>query len=261
MQQPGQSGNSAGNGGNGQGGGNGAGDIGGDFTVGSGGQHRRQLRPDRRRRRRQRRLHGRRRLQRVRPQREPRRRRGLRLPDANGNTPTPADEDCDGVVDSNVVANCDEGLALGDTNPMSGAKAIELCQTATAGDKGGASWRRNTSAPTAPRARAGPAQWGIKSKFGQNVNPQSGKSMLVLSAGYARDASDPGACNDTSCQSNLGGTAPRLPAGRPQLRRRHGHQRRRRPRAQDPRSTNATGYKFNFKFYSFEFPEWICLLQ
>lgn len=57
-------------------------------------------------------------------------------PDDMGNIPEPADEDCDGFVD-NVDAPCDGGIALADTDPMNGARAIDLCQVA---DPNGVEW-------------------------------------------------------------------------------------------------------------------------
>ncbi|MBK8254032.1 MAG: choice-of-anchor L domain-containing protein [Polyangiaceae bacterium] len=180
-------------------------------------------------------------------------------PDMNGMTPEPADEDCDGMVD-NVAPACDAGLAVADSNPMSGAKAIELCQQASTADK---KWgvleagyvRADGTNAIPPNA----LQWGIKPKFGQNVNPQGGDRMLVLSAGYARDTADGDACGSTTCVANFGGNPP---PGFPQDV----------PNCSGSTSINddvalqlkirtpknATGYKFNFKFYSFEFPEWIC---
>ena len=175
-------------------------------------------------------------------------------------TPAPvADEDCDGTAD-NVVESCDDGIELADPDPFMGARAIDLCQQATAGDK---KWgvldagyvRANGSASPAPNA----LQWGIKAGFGPNVAVQRGARMLALSAGRARDAGDPDACGTTTCTSNTGVTPP---PGFPQDV----------PGCQGGTNinddvalqvklrapTNATGYSFNFKFYSFEFPEWIC---
>lgn len=180
-------------------------------------------------------------------------------PNMDGTVPEPADEDCDGVVD-NVLPACDSGLALGSPDPYAGAQAIELCQKATAADKKwgvlDALYVRADGSNAAP---PDPRQWGIKPKFGSNVNVQGGERMLVLSAGYARDASDPDACGSQTCTSNYGGTPPSgFPQDVPncsgslainddvalQLK------------VRTPK--NATGYSFNFKFYSFEFPEWIC---
>ena len=83
--------------------------------------------------------------------------------------------------------------------------------------------------------------------------------MLVLSTGTARTAGQAGACNGISCQINATATPP---TGFPQ---------------DDPACppttaiaddialelqirvpSNATGYSFSFKFYSFEFPDWVC---
>jgi len=100
--------------------------------------------------------------------------------------------------------------------------------------------------------------------FGPNVPVQVGERMLALSSGHSRrpgDPDDPASCSPWaySCDLALPGTAP---PGFPQdvpdcdgsnvinddvglevtLRA----------------PTNATGYQFFFKFYTFEFAEWVC---
>ncbi len=178
-------------------------------------------------------------------------------PDENGVVPEPADEDCDGTVD-NPIPSCDSGLAVGDTDPYHAAGAIGLCQQATANDsKWGvldAKWVRANGSGT-----ANTSSYGIIDNFGPNVNPQEGASMVIVSSGYGRRPSDSGACGSQSCTTSGAGTPPvGFPQGVPnclggsninddvgldlQLR--------------TPK--NATGYKFSFKFHSFEFPEWVC---
>lgn len=178
-------------------------------------------------------------------------------PDMNGNLPPVADEDCDGTAD-NPVEFCDEGIALDSPDAFMGARAIDLCQQATAGD---GKWGVLEAAYVRANGvgAPNPLQWGIKPGFGSNVKAQRGKSLLAISAGYARDAGDAEGCGSTTCQTNYGGTAPPgFPAAVPgcegdtainddvalQLKIRA--------------PSNATGYSFNFKFYSFEFPEWVC---
>jgi hypothetical protein len=83
--------------------------------------------------------------------------------------------------------------------------------------------------------------------------------MFAISSGHARLPGQPDACNNQGCASNWPGTPPAgFPQDVPNC-----------PGSKDinddvglelalraPR--NATGYSFSFKFYSFEYPEWIC---
>ncbi len=187
-------------------------------------------------------------------------------PDADGGTPPASDENCDGMVD-NVPGPCDMGLALDDSDPMSAAKAIGLCQMASDDSvmKGQPGWKWGVVSATYARASgAGTtpgAQFGIMPKFGTNVNAQEGENLLVLSSGHGRTPGQTGACGSDSCTSHAGAGKPAgFPSAVPgcgggpstainddiallvQLRA----------------PTNATGYSFKFKFYSFEFPEYVC---
>jgi hypothetical protein len=180
----------------------------------------------------------------------------LHTPD--GGAPYWGDEDCSGKAGDNAMP-CDQGLALTDVNPMDAAKAIELCATATASDrKYGVISAAYVRANGAPFASPG-VQVGIESGFGPNVHVQAGQNMLALSSGAARYVGQPGACNAISCEFNATATPP---AGFPDP---------------DPTCppvpsiaddvalqvqvrvpTNATGVSFNFKFHSFEYPDWVC---
>jgi hypothetical protein len=172
------------------------------------------------------------------------------------------DSNCDGKFDPAVP--CDTGLALADTSGADAAKAIELCQTTL------------TNPPTPQQrtwgvlnsqyvradgtAYANPGvQVGIQDGWGPNVHVQGGQNMLVLSSGHARTTSQPGACGSNSCADDGAGTAP---AGFPQANPAC-------PPSPDiyddvglqvdiRAPTNATGYSFSFKFYSMEFPYWVC---
>jgi hypothetical protein len=180
------------------------------------------------------------------------------LHDADGGMPYWGNEDCSGMPGDNAKP-CDQGLALDDVVASDAAKAIELCATATMADRkygviSAAFVRADGTAFATPGL-----QVGIQSAWGTNVKAQGGQNMLAMSSGYSRTVGQTGACNGISCQSNPTGTAP---TGFPQ---------------DDPACpptkaimddvalelqirvpSNATGYSFNFKFYSFEFPDWVC---
>lgn len=178
-------------------------------------------------------------------------------PDASGQVPAPADEDCDGAVD-NVAPPCDEGLALDDFDPMNGARAIDLCAVASPDD---ARWGvLSARYVRGDGTRAGrSAAVGLFDGFGPNVHVQGGARLLALSTGRARLPGHPDACWSESCSSYGRGSAPPgFPQDNPDC-----------PPSdfinddiglevvlRAPR--NATGYEFLFKFYTFEYPEWVC---
>lgn len=175
---------------------------------------------------------------------------------ADPNAPK-SDEDCSGAADDLVPA-CDSGLAVGDADPANGARAIDLCKFATAGDK---KW----GVLDAQYVRADGSlsssnlQNGIVTGFGPNVKPQGGTSMLLLSSGNARVPGDPDECGQQGCSVNgFGNPPPGFPqdvpgcAGSSEINDDVGLQ----LKIRSPK--NATGYQFAFKFYSFEFPEYVC---
>jgi hypothetical protein len=167
-------------------------------------------------------------------------------------------EDCSGNPGDNAKP-CDTGLALDDVTAGDGAKAIELCATTTTSDRtyGVLSAAYVRADGTAVAATG--AQIGIQTGWGTNVKVQGGASMLVLSSGYARSVGQTGACNGISCVTNATGTPPTgFPEDDPACPPT--------PAIADDIAlelqvrvpTNATGYSFNFKFYSFEYPNYVC---
>jgi hypothetical protein len=152
---------------------------------------------------------------------------------------------------------CDTGLPIDDADPRDAAKALGLCRTAAQGTGFGVTAAAFTRADgTVIQATS---QFGILSSFGANVHPKEGSSLFVLSSGRARTPSQAGACGGATCTGTGSGTAP---PGFPQQN----------PRC--PGSTainddvalkltlrapaNALGFAFAFKFYSFEYPDWVC---
>ncbi len=178
------------------------------------------------------------------------------LMETDGGPGTVTDNDCDGKAE--LPKSCDDAVALDSVDAMAGAQAIELCNVAGANDKKwGVVSARYVRADGSAMNPA--AQVGLLTGFGPNVHVQGGTHMLVLSSGYSRLPGQPGACDSESCTSNANGNAP---PGFPQDV----------PNCQGDKAinddvgldltlrapTNATGYRFLFKFQSFEFPEWVC---
>ncbi|MCC6528231.1 MAG: putative metal-binding motif-containing protein, partial [Polyangiaceae bacterium] len=174
--------------------------------------------------------------------------------DGSGGNP-PADENCNGAVDE-PFEPCDTGFSIGDTDATHAARAIDICTTVAADDYGlvSANWVRANGGNTSPGASA-----GLLSGFGTNMPPRLGSRMVGISSGYARDAGDAGNCGSNSCTTSGAGTAP---AGFPQDT----------PGCSGGSNinddvgleltlkapTNATGFVYDFTFYSFEYPEWVC---
>ncbi|MFT3775536.1 MAG: putative metal-binding motif-containing protein [Minicystis sp.] len=174
----------------------------------------------------------------------------------------PADENCDGMVD-NVEPTCDDNLALADTDAQNGARALDLCKFTVdnPADKKQKTWGvissqyvRANGTPFSPGL-----QVGLEDGWGSNVHVQGGQRMLVISSGHARTTAQTGACGSLTCMANYAGSAPPgFPQDNPNCP----------PSAQINDDvgielkirtpTNATGYSFNFKFYSFEYAEWVC---
>ena len=166
-----------------------------------------------------------------------------------------ADEDCDGTAD-NPAPPCDTALAIQGTDPMDGARAIELCKVAGNGSWGveSAQWVRANGTPSAATLHS-----GTLDGFGTNVLPRAGGRLLAISSGQARDMNDAGYVTNSSYTFNGPGTPPpgfpqNVPgcSGGSNINDDVGLD------LQIKAPTNATGYSFDFRFYSFEYPEWVC---
>lgn len=169
----------------------------------------------------------------------------------------PVDEDCDGVVD-NAPGTCDDGLALDDADPLHGAWAIDICRQASGPSDWGlvsAGYVRASGLPV-----TGPSsQFGIQSNFGSIVTPRGGARMLALSTGRARIPGQPEACGTLTCEGPGAGAAPPgFPQSVPNCPGDSAINDDIALEVQLRAPSNATGLKFDFRFYSFEYPEWVC---
>jgi hypothetical protein len=169
------------------------------------------------------------------------------------------DEDCSGVADDEP-ANCDVGIPdVGYGDPMVAAKALGLCRAAQ-----GTSWGVISAKYVLADGSPGmnDLSHGLLPDFGPNLATREGQAMLALSSGAARRPGDPGFASPEMAQM---GTSSAMPAGFPvpspscpgviQA-----------PIANDAAAlevvlqvpTNAKGFTFDFDFYTYEFPEYIC---
>jgi hypothetical protein len=172
------------------------------------------------------------------------------------------DTDCSGAF--NPPQPCDSALAIDSMDPMDAARAVELCQTATTTDKKwgvlDAKWvlPDGTPPPANPNFHLG---HGMLSGFGPNVHVQAGARMFAVSSGTARAPTDPGymdvggfnknytsgspagfpkespACPGVITGQPHDGTAVELTIRTP---------------------TNATGFTFDFNFFTYEWPSYVC---
>lgn len=176
------------------------------------------------------------------------------------------DDDNDGIVDNGGA--CDDGLPVtGDASLF--ARAIDLCQVAD--DDAGLKWgvvsiEYKGSFSTGTEAEAG--QHGIVPKFGNVVLPRAGKSLGVLSTGWAREYDNP---QGSDTNAFKGGVAMQPPAviddAPPGFPKDNGDC------TVDPTAgvhdvidvkirikvpANARGITFDFDFWSSEWPDYVC---
>jgi hypothetical protein len=167
----------------------------------------------------------------------------------------PADEDCDGTAD-NVPEPCDASLAMEGTDPYDGARAIELCKSAASDQDWGvvnAAWVRANGVPASVNAHM-----GILPDLGPNVPARAGARVLGISSGSARRPGDPGYVNHTTSINGVGTAPPGFPQDVPGCAGSTNINDDVALELSVRAPTNATGYGFDFKFYSNEYPEWVC---
>lgn len=176
-----------------------------------------------------------------------------------------------GCIGNTPQGNCDTGLAINSGDAMDGARAIGLCQVAQNGTWGvvSAEWVRSDGQPLVggDGGLLGDGTdlttgKGILDHFGSAVSPREGAKMLALSSGSARNPGEQdyydvgGDWKD----SNPHGAPPGYPKESPSC-----------PgtvtgepydsaglRLVIKTPTDAKSFTFDFDFYTYEFPVYIC---
>jgi hypothetical protein len=170
------------------------------------------------------------------------------------------DEDCDGTAATDFEL-CDSALAIASGEPNDAARAIGLCRFTGESDRTwgviSARWTRADGSG----APLGADQHGLMGNLGR-VGARSGAAMLAISSGAARAPDQPGYTDDCdaysespqgSWPSGIDRTSPACPgiyAGE----------------VYDPIAlelrvrvpTNASGFRFESNFYTYEYPDYIC---
>ncbi len=170
------------------------------------------------------------------------------------------DEDCNGVQDDTVEA-CDGALAVGSSDPLDAARAMDLCTMA-----GGQSWgvvsaeyvHVDGTPATSPSFHYG---HGILTHFGAAVNPQGGTQLFALSSGAARnptdpDYQDPGGFDKGYVTSPASGYPKESPSCPGVITGEAHDSIALRLRLKTP--TNAQSFAFNVNMYTWEYPGYIC---
>jgi hypothetical protein len=181
------------------------------------------------------------------------------------------DDDGDGKVDN--PPTCDDGLSGTGGSAEDFARAMGICATAAKDGYGlvSAKFTRGYNVTQAPK----PQQHGMLPKFGNVIKPREGKTLGVLSTGFAEEYDGPGNApfgGISGTGNNLepngvdwwsspfgSGTAPpgfpKAASGCNQLDIVHDVVNLK-LELQAPK--NASGVKFDFNFYSGEWPAYIC---
>ena len=179
------------------------------------------------------------------------------------------DDDCDGVVDNQPTV-CDSALASSTSNAMDFAKALDLCQMSTMASR---KWGVISAELTLADGAGTPAakSHAIRPRYGTNVTPKAGASLVVLSTGAAASVGD----SDPSFedpQIGIGGGG--LSAFPADFFAANGNKLPNAPGCPDPAGdtandpvmltltirvpTNAHSFSIDSSFFSSEFPEWTC---
>lgn len=179
------------------------------------------------------------------------------------------DDDCDGMVDNSAVT-CDSTLQSNSNLALDYARAMDLCQVATANDK---KWGIISAQFTRTDGTGLPAnvQRSIRAKFGNAVLPKAGAQLALFSTGNAagkNDINPPYVEFDGA--SSVGTSAPFpadfLAANGGKLPNAPGCPEPFGARANDPIMltltvrvpSNARSFSLASNFFSSEFPEFTC---
>lgn len=170
------------------------------------------------------------------------------------------DEDCNGTPDDEPVGCDTQTFDVGYGDPEVAAQAIGICRKAT-----GSSWGLVSAKYVLADGTGTPSDLshGLLPSFGPNVAPREGINMLGLSSGTARRPTDPGFQSPAGADVGVTGTTPPgFPIDSPACQVQTSSD----TTANDPiglelvikTPRNANELSFDFNFYTYEFPQFVC---
>lgn len=173
--------------------------------------------------------------------------------------PVAVDENCDKLID-NVTPSCDDALVLDDADPLNAAKAMGVCDQQFIKK---ASWVMADGSPPP----VDPVKLvnfhlghGILPDFGPNNLPREGKALLAISSGTARRVGDPDHVHrnfDKGYVSNAPFGFPKESPTCPGVKTASPHDATG-LEIEFVAPTNAQGISFDFNFFTYEWPQFIC---
>jgi hypothetical protein len=170
-----------------------------------------------------------------------------------------------GPVD--VTAPCDPGLAV-DGDAFVFAKSIGICTSALADGYGivSASYQNAFGSSTPPAA----GQWGLLPAFGSTIKPREGSMLATLSSGFGREWDDATGTNNGPNSAFVNGM-PRDGMNYPTGAAPPGFPKAAQGCPQDNKVNDmidvklvlkappdASGFQFDFDFFSSEWPNYVC---
>ena len=178
------------------------------------------------------------------------------------------DDDCDGTIDNAVSRECSSSNQWTGTTATALAQALDICQTSSDSDD---SWGLISAELLKADGTPQPndLQTAVLTALGGVDTPRFGNTMVALSSGTARGPGDPGYQNPyanyyefhtqanaplvyTSAHGNTLETLPTCPNGDTEVN----DSVLLRLKIRVP--TNAQGLMFNHRFYSSEYPIYLC---
>jgi hypothetical protein len=175
-----------------------------------------------------------------------------------------------GVGPIHVTPPCDSGLPIDDTAPDAFARAIGICTTAANDGYGlvSATYSRAFGSTSAPAD----GQWGLLPSFGSVVRPREGAALGALSSGFAREYDDLDGTNQGQNSDFVAsGGGPMDGTNYPTGQAPPGFPKAANGCPQDnlvndmidvklvlKAPSDATGFQFDFDFFSSEWPNYVC---